>query len=153
MEKSILLDVTHADPQAQVHLREGSADHDGSADSNTEARKRQQYARTGHVSSDERSHKLTPFAVESFGRRLGVDGSIFIDQLAASVVGGRDGESMARKRVVRERLLQIVLVTTQFAISRRMSRLQLQPRDHQEARRNRAGGEVLMSFMTVVVCP
>ena len=78
---------------------------------------------------------------------------MIIDQLAASVVGGRDGESMARKRVVKERLLQIVLVTTQFAISRRMSRLQLQPRDHQEARRNRAGGEVLMSFMTVVVCP
>ena len=30
-DKSILLGVTHADPQAQVHLRGGSADHDGSA--------------------------------------------------------------------------------------------------------------------------
>ena len=30
-DKSILLDVTHADPQAQVHLRGGSSDHDGSA--------------------------------------------------------------------------------------------------------------------------
>ncbi|CAN0566661.1 unnamed protein product, partial [Laminaria digitata] len=53
-------------------------------------------------------------AVESFGR-LGVEGSKFIDQLAArlSVVGGRDGGSMGRKGVVKERLLQIVLVTTQ----------------------------------------
>ena len=44
-EKSILLDVTHADPQAQVHLRRGSADHDGSAASTSEACKRQHYAR------------------------------------------------------------------------------------------------------------
>ena len=33
------------------------------------------------------SHKLTTFAVESFGR-LGIKGSYFIDQLAANVVGG-----------------------------------------------------------------
>ena len=38
-DKSILLDVTHADPQAQVYLRVGSADHDGSAASTSEARK------------------------------------------------------------------------------------------------------------------
>ena len=48
------------------------------------------YARPGHVSFDERTHKLTTFAVESFGS-LGVEGSYFIDQLAANVVGGRDG--------------------------------------------------------------
>ena len=43
--------------------------------------------------------------VESFGR-LGVEGSKFIDQLAASsrVVGG-DGGSMGRKGLVKERLL------------------------------------------------
>ena len=40
-EKSILLDVTHADPQAQIYLRGGSADQDGSAASTSEARKRQ----------------------------------------------------------------------------------------------------------------
>ena len=39
------------------------------------------------MSFDERSHKLATLAVESFGR-LGVEGSNFIDQLAASVVGG-----------------------------------------------------------------
>ena len=37
-EKSILVDVTHADPQAQVQLRAGSADPDGSAASTSEAR-------------------------------------------------------------------------------------------------------------------
>ena len=40
-EKSILLGVTHADPQAQIHLRGGSADQDGSDASNSETRKRQ----------------------------------------------------------------------------------------------------------------
>ena len=64
---------------------------------------------------DERSHKLATLAVDSFGR-LGVEGSNFIDQLAASVVGGRDGGSTARKEVAKERLLLIVSVTTQFAI-------------------------------------
>ena len=49
-DKSILVDVTHADPQAQVRLRAGSVDHDGSVASTSEARKRQHYARPGHVS-------------------------------------------------------------------------------------------------------
>ena len=65
-DKSILVDVTHAAPQAQVPLRAGSADNDGSAASTSEACKRQHYTRPGHVSFDERSHKLTTFAVESF---------------------------------------------------------------------------------------
>ena len=81
--KSILLDVTHAYPQAQVHLRGGSADHDGSAASTSEARKRQHHARSGHLSFDERSNKLATLAAESFGR-LGVESSNFIDQLAGS---------------------------------------------------------------------
>ena len=65
------------------------------------------------MSFDERCHKLATLAVESFGR-LGVEDSNFIDQLAAasSVVGGRDGGSMTRKRVVKEHLLQIISVTT-----------------------------------------
>ena len=46
-EKPILLDVTHADPQAQIHLRGGSAAHDGSAASTSEARKRQHYVIRG----------------------------------------------------------------------------------------------------------
>ena len=73
-EKSILLDVTHVDSQAQAHLRGGSTDHDGSAASTSEARKRQQCARPGHVSFDERSKKLATLAMESFGH-LGVEGS------------------------------------------------------------------------------
>ena len=95
-EKSILPSVTHADPQAQIHLRRSSADHDGSAASISKARKRQHYARTGHVSSDDRSYKLATLAVDSFGR-LGMEGSKFIDQLAASVVRGGGGGSMGRK--------------------------------------------------------
>ena len=108
-EKSILLDVTHADPQAPLHLRGDSADQHGSVISTSEARKRQHYARPGHVSFDERSNKIATLAVESLGRFGGED-SAFIDQWAASVVGGRDGESMAGKEVVKERLLQIVSV-------------------------------------------
>ena len=77
-DKSILRDVTHADPQAQVHIRGGSADDHGSAASTSEARKRQHCARPGHVSFDERSHKLATLVVESFGH-LGVEGSNFID--------------------------------------------------------------------------
>ena len=49
-------------------------------------------------------------------KSLGVEGSKFIDQLAASVVGGRDRGSMARKGVVKGRLLLIVSETTQVAI-------------------------------------
>ena len=82
-DKSILRDVTHADPQAQVHIPGGSADDHGSAASTSEARKRQHCARPGHVAFDERSHKLAVLAVGSFGR-LGVEVSNFIDQLAAS---------------------------------------------------------------------
>ena len=54
-----------------------------------------------------------------------MEGSKFIDQLAAicSVVGGKDAGSMGRKGVVKERLLQTFSVTTQVAISRRVSRL------------------------------
>ena len=63
----LLLDVTDADPQVQVHLRGGSADHDGPAASTSEARKRQHCARPGHVSFDERSHELATLEVESFG--------------------------------------------------------------------------------------
>ena len=46
-DKSVLPHVTHADPQAQIHLRGGSADHDGSAASTSEARKRQQLRSSG----------------------------------------------------------------------------------------------------------
>jgi len=75
--------------------------------------------------------------VESFGR-LGVEGRNFIDQLAA---GGRDGGSMARKGVVKERLLQIISLTTQVAIPRRVARFKLQLRDRQDIRRSRGGGD------------
>lgn len=122
--KGILLDVTHADPQAQVHLRNGSATSDGTAAQASEARKRQHYARPGHVSFDERSFKLTTLAVESFGR-LGEEGYKFIDEVATHVATGREGGSIAHKGVIKERFLQIVSVATQVAISRRIQRYKL----------------------------
>ena len=78
--------------------------------------------------------------MEGFGR-LGIKGSNFIDQLAASVVGGKDGRSMVRKGVVKERLLEIISVTPQVAISRRVARFKLQLGDRQEIRRSRGGGD------------
>ena len=85
--------------------------------------------------------------MESFGR-LGVEGSYFIDQLAATVMGRRGGGLMARKGVLKERLLQIVSVTTQVAISRRVSRFELQLRDRQDARRSEGGGDHRLTPMT-----
>ena len=131
--KSILPDVTYADPQAGVHMRAGSADLNGPAISNSEARKRNHYARPGQVSFDERSYKLATLAVESFGR-LGKVGSDLIDQVAASVVGGTNASFLARKGVCKERLFQIISVTTQVAISRRVHRYRPSLRDRQAAR-------------------
>ena len=132
-DKLILLDVTYADPQAGVHMRAGSADQNGSAVSTSKARKRNHYARPGQVSFDERSYKLATLAVESFGR-LGKEGSDLIDQVAASIVGGTDTSSLARKDVCNERLFQIIAVATQVAISRRVNRYRLSLRDRQAAR-------------------
>ena len=70
--------------------------------------------------------------MKTFFGRLGVEGSNFVDQLAACVVGGRDGGSMTRKGMVNEHLLQIISETTQVNISRRVSRFNLQLRDRQE---------------------
>eukprot|EP00904_Undaria_pinnatifida_P006554 jgi/Undpi1/3028/HiC_scaffold_14.g06405.m1 len=132
-DTSILLDVTYADPQAGVHMREGSADRNGSAAFTSEARKRNHYVRPGQVSFDERSYKLATLAVESFGR-LGKEGSDLIDQVAASIVVGSDASSLARKGVCKERLSQIISVTTQVTILRRVHRYRLSLRDRQAAR-------------------
>ena len=129
-DKSILLDVTYADAQTGAHMRAGSADRNGSEASTSEARKRNHYARPGQVSFDERSYKLAILAVESFGR-LGKEGS---DLIAASIVGETDASSPARKGVCKERLFQIISVTTQVAISRRSHRYRLFLRDRQAAR-------------------
>ncbi|CAB1098120.1 unnamed protein product [Ectocarpus sp. CCAP 1310/34] len=111
--KGILLDVIHADPQAQVHLRNGSATSDGTAAQASEARKRQHYARPGE------------------------EGYEFIDELATHAVGGRDGGTIALKGVFKERLLQIVSVATQVAISRRVQRYKLALRGRQDAENRR----------------
>ena len=71
--------------------------------------------------------------MERFGR-LGKEGSELIDQLAASIVGGMDGGSLFRKVVCKEHLFQIISVTTQVAILRRVHRYKLALRDRQAAR-------------------
>ena len=83
-------------------MRAGSADRDGSAASTPEARKRSHYARLGQVSFDEPSYKLATLAVGSFGC-LAKEGSDLIDQAAASIVGGTDISSLARKGGCKER--------------------------------------------------
>ena len=62
-------------------------------------------------------------------------------------MGARVRGSMATKGVVKEHLYQIVSVTTQVAISRRMSRFQLQLGDRQEARTSRGGGDDRSTLM------
>ena len=140
--KAILLDVTYADPQAMGHMRVGSADRDGLAASKSEARKHSHYARPGQVSFDERSYKLATLAMESFGR-LDKESSNLIDQVAASIVGGTDGSSLARKGVCKEHILQMISVTTQVAISRHRHQLAIRGRQAARGRREDTGG-VLM---------
>ena len=130
--KAILLDVTNADPQAVGHMRAGSADRDELAASNSEARKRSHYARPEQVSFDKCSYKLAILAVESFGR-LGKEGSDLINQVAASIVGGTDGSSLARIGVCKERLFQVISVITQVVILRRVHQYKLALRNRQAA--------------------
>lgn len=88
-KKSILLDVTLADPQAQAYLRADSVADDGSAASTPEAPKRRHYSRLGHVSFNERRKSLATLAVENFGR-LVVEGG-YIYRAAGCKRHGREG--------------------------------------------------------------
>ena len=129
-EKSNLLDAFHANPQVQVHLQGDGADYDGSAASTSEAHRRQYYARQGRILRRMES----PTCHFTCGKLLASRGG---GQLADSVVGGRDGGSTARKGLVKGPLLQTVSVTTQVAISRKVSRFKLLLKDRQESKRNR----------------
>ena len=133
IHKGLLVDGTFADPQAAVHLRQGSATVDGSTAATSESRKDAHYARPEHVSFDQRSYKLCTFAVECFGCLGGMDCE-FVNQLATHVVGGQDGGEISIKRVVKERLLQVVSVISQVAVSRRVRAFELATRSRQEAR-------------------
>ena len=87
--------------------------------------------------------------MESFGR-LGKEGSELIDQLAASIVGGTDGGSLSRKGVCNEHLVQILAVTTQLAISRRMHRYK--PALLPGPQREKGGGWRVVSHGMGVAC-
>ena len=118
--------------------------------SKSEARKRNHYARPGEVSFDVCSYKLADLAVESFGR-LGKESNDVIDQVAASIVGGLDGAPLARKGVCKERLLLIIPLSTQVAISRRVYRYKLTLRGRQAARgrREHTGGVLMLSLIHI----
>ena len=109
--------------------------------------KRDHYARPGHVPFDECSHKLVTTAVEIFGC-LGRERSDFIDQLATSVIGVREGGGMAKKGICRDRFLQIVSVTSEVAISRRVHRYKLALRDRRatRGRKKEEGGLLSMAW-------
>lgn len=87
-------------PQAQLHLRGGRANHYGPAAAASGAHQGQHSARLGQASFNNLELKpATVFEMAGVGR-LEVKSKILIDQLAASVVGERDGESMAKKYAV-----------------------------------------------------
>ena len=97
------------------------------------------------MSFDDRSHQiLTRYHVSrwrSFGRLRVHQGSSFVDHLVATMVGVEYGGSPMKEGMAQERVLLIVSVATQVAVSRRfLSRFKLQFRDRQKARSVRGGG-------------
>ena len=86
-----------------IHLRNESADGNGSAASRAEAHKNAHYARPGRVSFEERRHKLTTLlAVESF-ECLEKGGIEFFNQLTTGINGEWDSENLGRGSVPKER--------------------------------------------------
>ena len=63
-----------------------------------------------------------------------------------SVVGRRDGGVTAKKGIYKKRLLQVVSVTFQVAISRRVRRYKVAFRDRQDMRGKREGEGGLMAM-------
>ena len=85
--------------------------------STSKAQTRNHHARVRQVSFDEPSHKGFPLALGIF-RRLGREGSEFVDQLWRRVSSEEGmGWAMAKKGICEERLLLIVSVTSKLAIS------------------------------------
>ena len=96
------------------------------------------------MSFDERSHKLATFAVESSGR-LGLEGTVAISSTSynSECRGGRDGASMAREGVLKERLLRIASLSDNtgghFEASVPLQAIQL--RDRQERCKKDSSGK------------
>ena len=88
--------------------------------------------------------------MESFGR-LGDEGYEFIDELATHAARGRNGGTMTQKGD-KERLLQIVSVATQVAISRRLQRYKLTLRGRQEVEDQRTTSTSNMSTPMIWGC-
>lgn len=103
----LLIDETHAEPQAATYLQRRSATNDGIAAATSKACRSAHYARPGCVSFDERIFKLTTLAVESFGP-LGRNDEELLKQVATRVVGGEGGRGKTREGVLVERLRQVI---------------------------------------------
>ena len=98
-----------SDPQAMVHLRNnGSGDADGSVASSAEVYKSAQNAGPGQCSFDERSYKLTTFAVGSFERLVKSSIELF-DRLASSLARVADDGNLCREGVVKEHARDILI--------------------------------------------
>lgn len=121
-------------------MHPGSVDRVELAASISTARKGRHHACPRQVSFDMSSHQLAAIAVEisSFGR-LRQRESDFIDQMTATVIGGADGDSLATKGVCKERIIQVISVTTQVELSRRMHRFKLNLGDTRPPRNKPAG--------------
>ncbi|CAM9947560.1 unnamed protein product [Choristocarpus tenellus] len=118
-DKGLLLDVTFAQVQVTSHLTHSSTSN-GVAAAAAEAQKRTHY----EGSFDLRSYNLNTFAVASFGC-LDKQAECFLDELATHMVGGRGTGGYSRKGVVKSRLRQMVSVTMQVALPRRVMRFKL----------------------------
>ena len=94
--EGFLIEETATDTQAMVHLRHGSADADGYAASSAEVCKSAHNAGPGQCSFDERSYKLTTFAVENF-KHLLKSGIEPFDRLASSLVRVAEDGNLRRK--------------------------------------------------------
>ena len=68
---------------------------------------------------------LSPLRWKAFGVLEEKEANSSISWQRVSIVGGRDGGAMAKKDICNERLLQILPVTSQVAISRRVRRHKL----------------------------
>ena len=99
-----------------VHLRNGSADADGYAASSAEECKSAHNAGPGQCSFDERSYKLTTFALENF-KPLLKSGIELVDRLASSLVRVADDGNLRRKGWKRNTYIETLFITCMYVWS------------------------------------
>lgn len=101
---------SHADAQARGHLYAAALTTKGQLPLSPSRASTSTILVRGQVPFDKRQ-KACPFRGGKLGASRREDGS-FIDQSAASVVGGRDGGSLAKNTIYKEHIMRIVSVIT-----------------------------------------